>query len=91
MLEATTAPPLSALEADRIVTHADEGHLHLDDAEAYPRVVNEARRLQLRSEVWGAAPQSTQRRHYCRVLVVAAACRVVALALVIQLLIPVNS
>ena len=91
MLQATTAPPRTALEADRIVAHVGEGHLHFGDAEAYRRVMNEARRLQLRSTVWGKAPQPTQRRHDRCVRVVAAACPVVGIALVIPPLLSVNS
>lgn len=91
MLQATIAPPLMALKADRIVALAGEPHLHLDDARAYRRVMNEAPRLQLRSEVWGKAPQSTQRCHYRRVRVVAVAYLGVAAALVIPPLLSVNS
>ena len=35
-----------ALAADRIVAHAGEGNLHLGEAKAYRRVMNEAPRLQ---------------------------------------------
>ncbi len=90
MLQATTAPPRTAHETDRIA-HAGEGRLHLGDTEAYRPVMTEARRLQLRSTAWGKAPRSTQRRHYHRVLVFAAACVGVGIALVISLLLSVNS
>lgn len=91
MLQTTTAPPLMVLKADRIVDLAGKGDLHLGDARACRRVVNEAPRLQLRSAVWGKAPRSPQRRHYRRVCVVAVAYLGVAAALVTPPLLSVNS
>lgn len=71
-----TSDGLSLDEATAIAEHAREGRLELDDPEVR-RLVGEANRILVRTQMWGEAPTTPRRRWKRRMLAVGAALIVV--------------
>ncbi|ROP65895.1 hypothetical protein EDF24_3062 [Curtobacterium sp. PhB130] len=67
-----TSDGLSLEEATAIAEHAREGRLQLDDPEIR-KLVGEANRILVRTQMWGETPPTPRRRWKRRMLAVGAA------------------